>query len=165
MVLEMNKVFPKPQLTPYEVDYAQWCVEQAALVREGKFAGLDRENLAEEIESLGRSDKREIASRMEVLIAHLLKWQFQPEARSLSWAKSIIGARQSILEILDESPSLRQYPATTVERAYRVARVDAADETGIPVAEFPQVCPFRNDDLLNVKYYPGSHQPSWLSDI
>lgn len=76
----MNKIFRKQQLTPYEADYAQWCAEQGALLREGRLSDLDRENLAEEIESLGRSDKREIRSRLGNLLLHLLKWQFNPRS-------------------------------------------------------------------------------------
>ena len=106
----MNKVFRKPQLTPYEADYARWCAEQGALLREGRLSDLDRENLAEEIESLGRSDKREIENRLMVLLLHLLKWKYQPGEQSGSWKGSIREQRKQLSRILFESPSLRDYP-------------------------------------------------------
>jgi hypothetical protein len=89
----MNKHLLKPQLTPYGADYAQWCAEQGALLRAGRVDAVDRENLAEEIESLGRSDKREIRSRLKELLLHLLKWHFQARKRRGGWRASIVEQR------------------------------------------------------------------------
>ena len=106
----MNKIFRKSQLTPYEADYAQWCAEQGALLREGRFVDLDRENLAEEIESLGRSDKREIESRLKVLLVHLLKSQFQPSKAKAGWKSTTIEQRRRLLKLIQESPESASLP-------------------------------------------------------
>jgi len=156
MVLEMNKVFPKPQLTPYEIDYAQWCVEQAALVREGKFAGLDRENLAEEIESLGRSERREIESRLGELLIHLLKWKFQPAGQGGSWRGTIREQRTRLAKRLLESPSLKNYPAEILAEEYEIARSKASGETGLDEREFPIRCPFTIGQILDAEYFPDA---------
>lgn len=163
----MNKIdLLRPlKSTPYEDDYARWCEEQGALLRAGRLDQLDRENLAEEIESLGRSDKREIASRMRVLLSHLLKWLIQPEKRSLSWARSIIGAREEIRDLIEESPSLKTYPPETVRRAYQDARREAAVETGLSIATISHDCPFSIEQILDPVFYPGDNQPEWLAEL
>jgi hypothetical protein len=150
----MNKIFRKPQLTPYEVDYAQWCAEQGALLREGHLSDLDRENLAEEIESLGRSDKREIERRLKVLLVHLLKSQFQPEQAKQGWKSTIVEQRRRIHKLVKESPSLRQYPTLVLAEEYEYARDDAAEETGLPVHTFPKTCPYSIADILDLRFYP-----------
>ncbi len=150
----MNKIFRKPQLTPYEVDYAQWCAEQGALLREGRLSELDRENLAEEIESLGRSDKREIERRLKVLLVHLLKSQFQPERAKQGWKSTIVEQRRRIHKLVKESPSLRQYPTLVLAEEYEYARDDAAEETGLPVHTFPKTCPYSIADILDLRFYP-----------
>ncbi|RVD57914.1 DUF29 domain-containing protein [Mesorhizobium sp. M2D.F.Ca.ET.185.01.1.1] len=129
----MNKIQiqRRHKSTPYETDYAQWCAEQGALLREGRLADLDRENLAEEIESFGRSDKREIASRLGTLVLHLLKWEFQPEQRKTGWLLTIREQRLRIEGLLDESPSLRKYPAQVLDREFKISRLKALDETGL----------------------------------
>ncbi|AEH85044.1 DUF29 domain-containing protein [Mesorhizobium opportunistum] len=157
----MNKIFRKQQLTPYEADYAQWCAEQGALLREGRLSDLDRENLAEEIESLGRSDKREIASRLGTLILHLLKWEFQPEQRKTGWLLTIREQRYRIENLLDESPSLKAYPAQMLGREFKIARLKALDETGLSDRDFPVDCPFTIRKILDHGYFPGR---PWSSD-
>ena len=150
----MNKIFRKPQLTPYEVDYPQWCAEQGALLREGPLSDLDRENLAEEIESLGRSDKREIERRLKVLLVHLLESQFQPEQAKQGWKSTIVEQRRRIHKLVKESPSLRQHPTLVLAEEYEYARDDAAEETGLPVLAFPKTCPYSIADILDLKFYP-----------
>jgi hypothetical protein len=157
----MNKIFRKQQLTPYEADYAQWCAEQGALLREGRLSDLDRENLAEEIESLGRSDKREIRSRLGTLLLHLLKWQFQPEKRKAGWLMTIREQRYQIESLLDESPSLKAYPGQQLGREFRIARLKAADETGLTERDFPVDCPYSTKDILDHNFFPGA---PWSSD-
>jgi hypothetical protein len=151
----MNKHVLKPQLTPYETDYAQWCAEQGALLRSGRVDAVDRENLAEEIESLGRSDKREIRSRLKELLLHLLKWHFQPGKRKGGWRASIVEQRDELKQLLEESPSLRDLPSLALARSYRVARAKAADETGLAEAKFPDDCPYSVDDILDDDFFPG----------
>ncbi|MBZ9940341.1 DUF29 domain-containing protein [Mesorhizobium sp. BR1-1-13] len=143
-------------LTPYETDFVQWSTEQSALLREGRLSDLDRENLAEEIESLGRSDKREIRSRMEVLIVHLLKWEFQPGHRSHSWQSSISEQRIWIANIIKDSPSLRRYPAQVFEQTYKDALPVAIRETGLRKAHFPSQPPFTAKEALEGRFWPGS---------
>ena len=150
----MNKIFRKPQLSPYEVDYAQWCAEQGALLREGPLSDLDRENLAEEIESLGRSDKREIERRLKVLLVHLLKSQFQPERAKQGWKSTIVEQRRRIHKLVKESPSLRQHPTLVLAEEYEYARDDVTEETGLPVHAFPKTCPYSIADILDLKFYP-----------
>lgn len=147
----MNK---HAQLTHYEADYARWCAEQGALLREGRLDAIDRENLAEEIESLGRSDRREIESRLRVLLAHLLKWRFQPEQRKGGWRVTIRDQRTHISKTIKESPSLGRYPAVVLAEEYGFARANAADETGLPVETFPTECPFSIDQILDVDWLP-----------
>lgn len=150
----MNKIDRPQKVTPYDTDYAQWCAEQGALLREGRLSDLDRENLAEEIESLGRRDRREINSRMKILLAHLLKWRFQPEKRSPSWRSTIDGARDEILQIIDDSPSLKMHPAKAMAEGYQRAVGTASGETGLPQRIFPEACPFSIEDVLDPDFYP-----------
>ncbi|RWC55817.1 DUF29 domain-containing protein [Mesorhizobium sp.] len=151
----MNRIDRLRALTPYETDFAQWSAEQAALLRDGRLSELDRENVAEEIESLGRSDRREIRSRMEVLIAHLLKWEFQPGHRCHSWQASISEQRVWIGNILKDSPSLRRYPAQIFDEAYGDALPTAVRETGLRKAHFPSESPFTVKQALDGRFWPG----------
>jgi hypothetical protein len=153
----MNRIDLK-HLSTYEEDFALWAAEQGALLRAGKLDRVDLENVAEEIESLGRSDKREIQSRLTVILAHLLKWQFQPGEASNSWASSIFQNREEIAQLLNESPSLRGYPATVLARAYRAAPLAASGDTGLPVGAFPKTCPYTIEQILDEGFWPG-HAP------
>ena len=111
----MNKILRKPQLTPYEADYAQWCAEQGALLREGRLSDLDRENLAEEIESLGRSEKGEIEQRLNVLLLHLLENGVfrQGTQRSAKLARKQLSNSGLVWrkQVKRENASLKNYPA------------------------------------------------------
>jgi hypothetical protein len=93
--------------TPYEKDVVAWSSEQATLLRSGKFSEIDLEKIAEEIEDVGKSEQRELASSMSLLIAYLLKWKYQPSHRGTSWEKNIKAQRKEILYTLKESPSLK----------------------------------------------------------
>ena len=139
----------------YDRDFYEWTVVQARALRDVRPTELDWENLAEEIESLGRSARSELRSRMTVLLQHLLKWEYQPEARSNSWAASILEQRQRIAEAIEESPSLRSYPALVVEKEYRIARLRAAGDTDLPVELFPADCPYSSADILREDFFPG----------
>jgi hypothetical protein len=159
----MNKIQiqRRHKSTPYETDYAQWCAEQGALLREGRLSDLDRENLAEEIESLGRSDKREISKRLGTLLLHLLKWEFQPAKRKTGWLLTIREQRLRIESLLVESPSLKGYPGQQLMREFKMARLNAADETGLHEKDFPTDCPYQIADLLDHDFFPGA---PWTSD-
>lgn len=151
----MNKFERPGNVTRIEQDYARWCAEQGALLRAGRLDALDRENLAEEIESLGRSDKREIESRLKVLLANLLKWKFQPEGRKGGWSATIREQRGRIAKTLKESPSLRGYPAEVLSEEYSYGRAEAAADTGLPEETFPADCPFTVEQV---------HDPDWFPD-
>jgi hypothetical protein len=151
----MNRIQLK-HLSGYDEDFALWSAEQAALLRTGRIDRLDVENIAEEIESLGRSQKHEIVSRLTIILVHLLKWQHQPGGRSPSWQTSIILARDAVERLLEESPSLRDFPRQVLERAYRKAPRIAAAETGLPLEAFSTVCPFSVEQVLDDEFWPAA---------
>ena len=108
MALATKAEQPPPDTDLYEIDYYTWLVQNAALIRDGRVSEADLENIAEELEDMARGEKRALGSQFVVLIQHLLKWQLQPRRRSKSWRLSIDNARDSIEELLGESPSLRR---------------------------------------------------------
>jgi len=138
----------------YDDDFFAWTQEQARLLRSGEFSQVDIENVAEELESMGRSDKREIESRLEVLLMHLLKWQLQVRMRSPSWAATIREQRRRIQKLLRESPSLRPIIGQLIPEAYVEGREKAASETGLAEATFPDVCPFAPEQILSEDFLP-----------
>ena len=138
----------------YESDFYGWANEQAALLRQGRLGEADIANIAEEIESMGRSEKRELVSRLAVLLTHLLKWRFQPTRRSKSWSTSVRVQRQRLARHLDDNPSLRSLLPKALLDAYADAVLVAADETGLAEESFPQASPFEIDDILNPDYWP-----------
>jgi hypothetical protein len=138
----------------YDDDFFAWTQEQARLLRTGELVDIDTENLAEEIESMGKSDRREIRNRLVVLLAHLLKWQFQPDARSSSWSGTIVEQRQQIDAVIADSPSLRQTVPEALENAYQRARRLAIAETNLAESDFPTSCPYKPDDILNEDFLP-----------
>jgi ribosomal protein L29 len=138
----------------YEKDFYAWTVEQAKLLRSGEFSAIDVANIAEEIESMGRSDRREIESRLTVLLTHLLKWRLQAGMRSGSWSGTINEQRRRIAKLLQESPSLRPFVDQVLAEAYGEAREAASNQTGFPEAQFPEECPFTVEDLLSRDFLP-----------
>ena len=151
----MSKVATKPPANDlYEADFYAWTQEQARLLREQRWADLDLDNLVDEVESVGRSDKRQIESRLEVLLAHLLEWKFQPGGRGNSWIGTIFEQRGRIAGLVEESPSLREFQRQEVFKSYRAARLTAAKETGIALGVFPEECPFTSEQVLDLEYFP-----------
>jgi hypothetical protein len=138
----------------YEEDFYAWTVAQSRLLRSGDLSTIDAANIAEEIESIGRSDRRELKSRLVVLVMHLLKWRHQPAARSRSWSATIDEQRLQIEGVLTESPSLRPMAAAMVPDAYSIARARAIAETGLADEAFPEACPFTPDDVLSQSFLP-----------
>ncbi|RBP10538.1 uncharacterized protein DUF29 [Roseiarcus fermentans] len=130
----------------YQSDLYEWTKEQADALRRRAPNSLDWDNLAEEIESLGTSQRSEIRSRLKVLLVHLLKWRHQPELRCGSWRGSIREARDQIEDLLEDNPSLRAYPAECLTKAYARARLRALDETGLLCV--PETCPWTIEDVL-----------------
>ena len=154
----MSEPARKTGTSPYGRDFYAWSREQHAILKSRRTAGLDWENLAEEISSLGGSERSEIRSRLVVVLQHLLKWQYQPSARKRGWIASILEARDQLGERLAESPSLRSYPATVLDKQYRIARL-RADETALDVDLFPAKCPYSIAEILDEDFYPGEHLP------
>jgi hypothetical protein len=142
------------QPTLYDHDYFAWTVEQGRLLRGLRPTGLDWENVAEEIESLGRSDKRSIENNLNVVVLHLLKWRYQAEKRKGDWKSSLIEHRKRLNRLVAESPSLRHYPAEVLAREYTVARLRASAETGLPESAFPEECPFTIEQVLAPDFWP-----------
>jgi len=140
----------------YEEDFYAWTQTTAALIREGKWHDLDREAVAEEIESLGKSDWRELASRIAVLLRHLLKWRYQPERRQRgrSWRSTIWEQRSRLRRLLRQSPSLAPLVLLTLQEEYAEARQRASEETGLSLATFPETCPWQAQEVLDVDFWP-----------
>jgi hypothetical protein len=143
--------------TLYETDFYAWANEQAALLRSGKLSLADIENIAEEIESMGKSEKRELVSRLTVLMLHLLKWQFQPLLQGASWRTTIRIQRIDITDHLEDNPSLRAQVPEIIVRAYTKARVEAAAETGMGEDTFPASCPWSFDQMMDPSFWPDQH--------
>lgn len=139
----------------YEDDFYAWTQAQAQTLRRRAHNAIDWDNLAEEIESVGRSDKREIRSRLTVLLHHLLKWEFQPERRCHSWQSSIGEQRTFVAGIVEDSPSLRAFPREVLASSYERARRGAAEETGLSPSVFPLDCPWPIDRILAYDFMPG----------
>jgi hypothetical protein len=150
----MSEPARKPDLAQYEGDFFAWTEEQGRLLRARKAAGLDWENLAEEIETLGRSERGEIRSRLTVILLHLLKWQFQPTGRNASWRATLLEQRDQLNDVLKDSPSLKGYPETVLPKQYSIARMKAAGETELPLDRFPLECPYAISEILDEEFHP-----------
>jgi hypothetical protein len=152
-----RKTHPSDPLADlYETDYSRWLFENARLLREGRWSEIDAANIAEELEDMGRSEKRAVASHMAVLLLHLLKWHFQPPHRSSGWRGSIHNARRAIEKLLRESPSLRKQVPDLLVEEYPDARYNAIIETGMPESSFPADCPYTVEQILDDSYWPES---------
>lgn len=147
----------------YNTDFYQWSQTQAAALRAKDWAALDLENLAEEIESLGRSDRRAIVHQLERLLLHLLKLRTQATHRPRAgrmWRSSVRQARHAIAQLIVESPSLQDYPAQQLALAYRHARQQAADQTGLPLETFPETCTWPLAQVLDEDFLPEETDPA-----
>lgn len=139
----------------YDKDFYAWAIENAELLRQKKFEEIDIDNIAEEIESMGKSNKRSLFSHLSVLIAHLLKWKFQPVRQSKSWILTIENQRFEITDLLQESPSLKQEIIMQFDHAYKKALIIASEQTGIDKKDFPKSCPFTLEKCLDNDFLPG----------
>ncbi|EYU15092.1 DUF29 domain-containing protein [Photorhabdus aegyptia] len=140
--------------TRYETDVVAWANEQAALLRAGKFSEIDVVNIAEEIEDVGRSEKRELASRMAILLSRLLRWQFQPECRSPSWQRIIKEQRKALVWHIKDTPSLKSTIADKdwFAKVWADAVSSAVDETWLDM--FPDECAWNISQILSQEFYP-----------
>ena len=141
--------------TPYQQDVIAWANEQAALLRAGRFAEIDLEQIAEEIADVGKSEQRELANRMAVLLAHLLKWQFQPERQGNSWRQTIMVQRSAIAKRLQRTPSLKTALVDTQwwEEVWADGVALATEETGLV---FPEACLWSGDQVMARDFWPDS---------
>ena len=142
----------------YDHDFYAWANEQAALLRAGNLMAADIEHIAEEIESMGKTEKRELVNRLAILLSHLLKWQFQPVRRGASWQATIRIQRRDLARHLIDNPSLKSALAPAIEDAYGNAVIDASAETGLCEDTFPPVCPWSFDQLMDEGFWPASSQ-------
>jgi hypothetical protein len=138
----------------YEADIISWANEQAAFIRSGRFDLLDLEHIADEIEDVGKSEQRELESRMAVLVAHLIKWQFQPSHRGVSWEVTIKTQRKNIARRLQKTPSLKSIISN--DDFWLEIWDDAIDiatkETGM--SGFPELCPWEYNQIINSEFWP-----------
>ncbi len=143
-------------LQSYDEDFFAWTQHQATLLRDSKWDQIDVINLAEEIESLGKRDRRGLSNRLQVLVMHLLKRRYQPERRrqGQSWASTIRTQRDRIEKLLEDSPSLRREVALFIDQNYHKARLNAVDETGLDASVFPDACPWTAEQVLDEDFWP-----------
>jgi len=140
--------------TAYETDIVAWANEQAGFIRAKCFDKLDLEHLAEEMEIMGKREKRELASRLSVLLAHLLKWQYQPIRRGSSWERTIRLQRKEIAYELRDIPSLKPLliQQEWFELVWDKAVSIASNETGLD--SFPELCPWTPEQILDLDFWP-----------
>ena len=139
---------------PYDTDFYRWTAETARALREGRLADVDLGHVAEEIEDMGKKERRELLSRMAVLLAHLLKWVRQPGRRSNSWRATAAEQRLELQLLLEDSPSLRREMEGQLARAYGRAVLIAIEDTDLPESAFPTACPFAVDQVLDPSFWP-----------
>jgi hypothetical protein len=141
-------------MSDYDTDCYAWTQTQTAAIRAKEWAALDIEHVAEAIETLGMHEKRAMSRQLQRLLAHLLKWRYQPTHRTPNWRRTTRQARDAIADVTEGSHSLHDYPAQRVPLAYRRARRDAADDTGLPLATFPEACPWLIEQVLDEDFWP-----------
>jgi hypothetical protein len=139
----------------YDRDFLEWTRCNAALLRAGRFREADIEHIAEELDDMGRSEQRELESRLQILLKHLLKWQVQPERRGRSWEATIRVQRLEIDRLQRRMPSLRNLLAEGIGEVYPAAVIKASLETRLPESSFPKTCPFTVEQILDEGYFPG----------
>ena len=138
----------------YDKDFVTWTEQTVRLIRTGKFEQVDWEAVVEEIESLGRSDRRELKSRLEVLLQHLLKWQYQSNLRSGSCRNIINEQRHRLEDLLQDSPSLKPYLEEVLAVCYGRGRKAASNETRLSLNTFPRECPYTVAQILDSQFLP-----------
>jgi len=138
----------------YDQDFYAWANEQAGLLRAGKLSEADIEHIAEEIESMGKSEKRELVNRLSVLLTHLLKWQAQPALRGTSWRLTVEEQRDRLDDHLADNPSLKATLDASIASGYRLAILGAARETGFDRATFPAACPWSFQQIMAEDFWP-----------
>lgn len=144
-----------PTTCLYDEDFYDWIRITVSLLRQRRFAEIDIAHLAEELEDMGKRERRSLKSHIRNVILHLLKWQYQSDKRSPSWRQSIRNGRIEIHELLHDSPSLANLVPQILNDEYPTARADAIDETGLIEATFPVQCPFTIEQILAREFWPA----------
>jgi Domain of unknown function DUF29 len=140
--------------TLYEYDYCLWTENTIEQLKKGDFHHIDIDNLIEEIEAMGRSEKSALESNLRVLLMHLLKWKYQQNKRSNSWRGTIREHRLRIIKAFRNSPSLKSYYLDILPETYEDSRYLASDETGLKLEIFPSNCPLTDEQILDTNYLP-----------
>lgn len=150
-----------PNADLYDTDWYTWTQTTAALIRAGAWEAIDPESLAEEVESMGKSQQRELASRLDVVLVHLLKWRYQPARRQTgrSWAATLRTQRYELRRLLRQSPGLQPLVPPTVLESYADARPVAALQTGLLLTTFPLQCPWTPAQVLDEDFWPEATRP------
>lgn len=146
---------PAPSAPDYERDFYAWTIKNAALLRQRRLAEIDVENIAEELESIGRSERRELVNRLALLLMHLLKWRYQPNRRGNSWRYTIKEQRRAVFKSLRDNPSLRLQLPEFLSEAYDDALLKVIKQTGLDEGDFPAICPFTLEQILEENFWPG----------
>lgn len=146
---------PRAKNAPeYDRDFYQWTQHTAELLRQGRLNDVDVPNLAEEVESMGNTQKHALVSHLAILLMHLLKWKYQPGKRTPSWETTILVQRDEVADLLEDSPSLRSELEKRFNHAYQRARKMTAKETGLALAVFPTENPFTFAEVMNEDWLP-----------
>ncbi len=138
----------------YEHDFYAWTQQQKELLGKEQYKELDIANLIEEIDALGKQQKKELRNRLAVLLGHLLKWQYQPGMRTKSWRVTMDIQRSEIKQILLENPSLKPYIAEALTLGYQAGVKLAVLETPLEYRDFPTVLPYRWPQILDESFFP-----------
>ena len=139
----------------HDVDFYAWTQQQLDLLKMRNWSEIDIDGLIEEIESMAASERRELINRLAVLLAHLLKWQYQPSFRGRSWQLTLKEQRRRLQRLLRDNPSLRARFADFIDDAYGDAILLAAKETGLDENSFPSDCPYMERDILDTEFHPN----------
>lgn len=153
----MSTPLVDPQMlavTEYERDFYAWALKNAELLRQRRFAEIDVEHIAEELEDMGKSQKQQFTNRLGVLLAHLLKWRYQPDQRSSSWRGTLKEQRRKLNRLLQDSPSLKYQSELRLTEAYGDALAIVEHDTGWDESHFPATCPFTLEQALDEDYWP-----------
>ncbi|NCA71195.1 MAG: DUF29 domain-containing protein [Sphingobacteriia bacterium] len=148
--------------TLYETDYSAWAERHVQLLRAGRYSELDVKHLVEELSDMGKSEQRELENRLTILMAHLLKWEYQyrtlserwREFKVDSWRASLIEQRNRLEKLLKQAPGLKARLPSTIREAYADAVGLASDESGLPSSTFPDQCPYSTEQLFDKTFYP-----------
>ncbi|CAK0773029.1 DUF29 domain-containing protein [Gammaproteobacteria bacterium] len=142
-------------MNTHDTDFFTWTQEQSALLRQGRVMDIDVKNLIDELESMGASERRELTNRLAVLLAHLLKWRYQPERRGNGWKATVKEQRQKVTRVLRQNPGLKSSLEESLEDAYSDAIQIAVRETGMDENVFPMDNPWNIEHVLDNEFWPA----------